>query len=80
MIDNVYTQIAQITSRSSQSHRWNSLKTHSIPPKTANQVRFSDAVEQADNNAKSFSAKNNSLSSEKDPWDDGLNTEFDKGN
>ena len=55
------------------------MKTHSIPPKTANQVRFNDAVDQANNNAKSSSGKNNAFSSEKDPWDDGLNTEFDKG-
>lgn len=80
VIDNVYTQLAQITTRSSQHHRSNSMKTHSIPPKTANQVRFSDAVDQANNNAISSSAKSKAFSSEIDPWDDGLNNEFDKGN
>lgn len=79
VIENVYTQLAQITTRSSQNLPLNSFKTHSIPPKTANQVRFSDTVDQLDNNTKSSLSANNTLRFEKDRWDDGLNPEYDKG-
>ena len=74
VIENAYTSLAQITSRSSQHLPTNSFKPLSLTPKTIDQVPFSDT-----NDQKSSSLTTSVLPSDNDRWDDGLNGEMDKG-
>ena len=86
MIENAYTQLAQITSqsfRSSQHTANTSFKPHSMKPKSENQVRFStinDEIQKFDNDRKLSSVLTSIIPLDNDPWDDGLNAEYDKGN
>ena len=86
MIENAYTQLAQITSqsfRSSQHTANSSFKPHSMKPKSEHhQVRFSninDEIEKYDNERKLSTILTSIIPLDNDQWDDGLNGEFDKG-
>jgi hypothetical protein len=85
VIENAYTQLAQITSqsfRSSQHISNNSFKPHSMKPKTDNQVHFSDtnnSIQKNENYRTLSSISTSTISLDNDRWDDGLNAEYDKG-